>query len=440
MPYYKPNLTNNLEINKNLPFIMHIDMNSFFASCEQQENPLLRNKPVGVVPYLNDKSTILAASYEAKALGIKTGTKVFEAKKLCPNIKIVLCDPPKYRYINKKFMKVFKAVCPNVHAKSIDEAYLDFSKTLVLQPLLEINPNKVSLYKKTLQISDYTKHKQKIEKLANTIKEKLRDQVGECIKCSIGVGTNTFIAKVASNINKPNGFYYVDYTNINTFYDILDLQDLHGVGSKIKARLNKINILTCKDFLNCDLQKLKIEFKFWGVQWYLRLRGYECDDVDFKRKSIGHSYHLPKFTNNEKYLNAVILKLTEKTTQKMRNLGYSARGFSIFIIYLKGNTFSKSHRTKIHLNSTKEIYNQFLNLLNYSPYKNNLVKVIGVSTSYLKPQNLNLQNDLFNKTTKNQNLNKALDSINNKYGSFTIYPGTLNNYKDVAPDRISFGK
>ena len=430
MPAYKINVKNNLKINKNLPLIMHIDMNSFFASCEQQENPLLRNKPLGVVPYLSNKSTVIAASYQAKAFGVKTGTKVIEAKKLCPSIKFVLADPPKYRYINKKFMRVFKKFTPNTYAKSIDEAYLNFADSIFFKNIL----SKYSFKNKRKS------HKKACNEVAKIIKKELHNEIGEYINCSIGVGTNTFLAKVASNINKPNGYYYVDYKNLNLFYKNLQLIDLHGVGPKINSRLNKIGLKSCIDFLNCDINKLKGEFKFFGYQWYLRLRGYECDDITFKQKNIGHSFHLQKFTNNQNYLKIVILKLTEKAVNRLRKGKFCARGFSVYIVFTNGKTFLKSHRIKNHINSTKDIYEQFINLFEQSTNKNLNVKIIGVSISYLKKQSLNLQDDLFGFNTKKQNLNKALDTINSKFGDFTIYPGTLVNYKDIAPDRISFGK
>lgn len=431
MATYKP-LSQNLQVNKNLPYIFHIDMNSYFASCEQQQNPFLRGKPVGVVPYLNDRSTIIAASYEAKALGIKTGTRVAEAKEICPNINLVLADVNKYRYINKKFMKVFKQFTPSVHAKSIDEAYLDFSGMMLKRMIL----NKDHPYK---NLSERQIHKKMCEQLANNIKQRLKNEVGDYITCSIGVGTNTFIAKVASNINKPDGYYYVDYKNIYTFYDVLDLIDLHGVGPRINKRLNDIGIFTCKQFLEADIYKLRSEFKLWGYQWYLKLRGFETDDIDFKRKNIGHSFHLTKFSNEEKYLKIVMLKLCEKTGSKLRKLGFKARCFSVFLNFSDGTHYAKSHRINNYLDSTKDLYREFIWVFDKNPYKNKRVRIIGISCSMLT-SNKKQQPDLFGEKNKKESFYKAVDSINNNFGKFTVYPAILKDYKDVAPDRIAFGK
>ena len=431
MATYKP-LIQHLDINKKLPYIFHIDMNSYFASCEQQQNPLLRGKPVGVVPYLNDRSTIIAASYESKALGIKTGTKVAEAKEICPEINLVIADVNKYRFINKKFMKVFKQFTPSVHAKSIDEAYLDFSGTM----LKRLVPNRDQPY---LNKSQREIHKVTCQKVANEIKRKLKEEVGDYLTCSIGVGTNTFIAKVASNINKPDGYFYVDYKNIYTFYDMLDLIELHGVGPRINKRLNNIGIFTSTDFLTADIYKLRGEFKLWGYKWYLKLRGYETDDIDFARKNIGHSFHLTKFSNDEKYLKIVTLKLCEKTGSKLRKLGFKSRCFSVFLNFSDGTHFAKSHRTSVYLDTSKDLYKKFVWILDKNPYKNKQVRIIGVSCSMLI-NNEKQQPDLFGEKHKKENFYKAIDSINKDFGNFTIFPATLIDYKGVAPDRIAFGK
>lgn len=419
MPSYKP-LIKELPINKNLPLKMHIDMDGFFASCEQQSNPLLRGKPVGVVPYLNDRSTILASSYEAKAMGIKTGTRVVEAKRIYPKINLVLANPNKYRFINDKFMKVFKKFTPNVSAKSIDEARLDFKGSKFLKG------NKT--------------HQEKMQNIANKIKTDLKKQVGEYVTCSIGVGANSFIAKVASNINKPNGYYYVDHNNIHTFYDVLNLQDLHGVGPQIAARLNRSGIFTPLDFLNTDIYKLRGEFKLFGYHWYLRLRGYETDDIDFTKKNVGNSFHLTKFTNDINYIKIVMLKLAEKTGSRLRKHKLKARCFSVYLVFSDGTHFSKSHRQKVYFDSTNDLYKQFLFILNQNPYKNKQVRILGISTSMLIKTKIGNQYDLFGETKRKEDFYKAIDEINNTFGKFTMYPAVLTDHKELAPDRISFGR
>src|SRR3989344_4495098 len=356
-------LNKKIEPNLNLPTILHIDMNGFFASCEQQENYLLRNKPVGVVPYISNGSTILASSYEAKKVGIKTGTKVWEAKKLCPNIILRLADPPKYRYIHNKIMNVLKIFTPNVDAKSIDEAVMEINFSPTTRQQLR-SSGREALRAGKLKIKNFKLrrkyHQEYMTKLASSIKEAIKNRVGYYLKCSIGVATNRFLAKVASNIHKPEGFYYLDSKNLDLFYDLIQLEDLYGVGPRIKYRLNKLGIYTPKQFKNASQDLLKVEFKTFGYYWHLRLNGYEIDDYASKRRTVGHSYHIPydiKITNLDrtsykKYLKGIILKLTEKTATRLRKYKLKTRCFSFYCYYSDKTSWHKSHRIKSFVDTT----------------------------------------------------------------------------------------
>lgn len=428
MPIYQP-FIKNLKLNEALPYVMHVDMNSFFASCEQQLNPLLRNKPVAVVPYLYKGSAILAASVEAKKLGIKTGTKIYDAQEICPTIHLCLADPDKYRYISRKVMKVFKKFSPEVHAKSIDEGYLNFCH-LSGQSILGTVPNRDS--------PRYKLHQSQMKKTANEIKQEIKEKVGDYLKCSIGVGPNIFLAKMASNVNKPDGFFYVDHNNLTTFYDMLSLQDLHGVAVQITKRLNKINIFTPNDFLNADLNKLKSEFKLFGYHWYLRLRGFEIDDVLFKRKNIGHSYHLQKFTSESTELLGIIQKLSEKTVYKMQKFKYKARCFSVYLLFTDNTKWSKIHRFDSFTNNNFEIFKRFKYLFQQCPEKHKKVKIIMISSSFLQ-KNTFEELDLFGTTRKQEKFCETIYQLNKRWGTFTVYPANLVNYKQVAQDRIAFG-
>ncbi|PIR43078.1 hypothetical protein COV24_04580 [candidate division WWE3 bacterium CG10_big_fil_rev_8_21_14_0_10_32_10] len=415
----KYSFQNLIEPNSDLPYIMHLDMNGFFASCEQQQNHLLRNKPVGVVPYLSNGSTILASSYEAKRLGITTGTRVRDALKVCPKIILKLNDPPKYRYIHNKLIKVLKKYTPYVTTKSIDEAVLDMTN---------------------INFKHKYNHKQYMVGIAKQIKKDINERVGDYMRCSIGIATNRFLAKVASNINKPDGLYYLNNKNLDTFYDLLELEKLHGVGPKIKEKLNKLNIHTPKQFKNARLDILKIEFKSFGYYWHLRLLGYEIDDYVSKRRSVGHSYHLPLYSNNKTYLKGIILKLVEKIGTRLRNYDLKTRCFSFFCLYENNTTCHTSHRIKNYTNETEIIYKEILKLFIKRPTKYLKIKLIMVGTSNFVQKNYNLQNDLFGVRSEKREFYRAIDKINGQFGDFTIMPATLLLHKNSAPDRIAFGK
>lgn len=166
-----------LPINESEPKVMHIDLNSCFATVEQQANPLIRNKPVAVAAGVADACCVISPSYEAKKMGIKVGFRVRDAKALCPNIIILPPDPPKYRAVHLLFSKIFKSYSPNVVPKSIDEAIIDFSGT------------------KYPEIG--------LEKVGIEIKQRMKYEIGDYITCNIGIGTNRFLAKTAASLNKP---------------------------------------------------------------------------------------------------------------------------------------------------------------------------------------------------------------------------------------------
>lgn len=431
-------LTGFKEPNLELPWLMHLDMNGFFASCEQQENINLRGKPVGVVPYLSEGSTLLAASYEAKALGISTGTKVRDAKKICPNIVLKLNDPAKYRYMHNELMKVLKRYTPNVTAKSIDEAVLDFSYT--------------SIWKNFTGVS-IEEHDEYMTNVAKVIKDKINSRVGDYMRCSVGIATNRFLAKVGSNINKPNGYYYLHNSRLKEFYDVLDLIDLHGVGFKIKARLNKIGIFTSYEFKNASLDLLRNEFKTFGYYWHLRLNGYEIDDFKSERKNVGHSYHIPYFPSDSKkpktdymskedvdYLKGIILKLTEKACYRLRSYNLKARCFSIYFLYKDNTTWHVSHRTKDYFDTTDAIYKEILMLFEKRDKPFMKARIVAISTSNFSKKTYNTQRDLFGKRQVKETFYKAIDEINDEYGDFTVIPATLLGHKNSVPDRIAFGK
>src|SRR6266446_7696586 len=185
-----------LAINHNAPLIMHVDLNSCFATCEQQASPLLRGKPIVVAAYNSPNGCVVAPSIEAKQFGIKTGMTVRDAKVLCPSVIVKTPDPPKYRAIHLQFKKIFQDYSPDVTPKSIDEAVIDFTDT-------------VGLYKKSLV------------DIGREIKRRMREEIGEWISCNIGIGTNRFLAKTAASLHKPDGLDVITHENVREVYAAL---------------------------------------------------------------------------------------------------------------------------------------------------------------------------------------------------------------------------
>src|SRR3954470_23684047 len=212
-----------LLLNHNAPTIMMVDLNSAFATCEQQANPLLRGKPIVVAAYDTPNGCVVAPNIEAKQYGIKTGMTVRDARLLYPGVIVRKPNPDLYRAVHLKFRRIFRDYSPDVTPKSIDEAVIDLTDTLPL-------------------------FKGGVVGIAKDIKRRFREEIGERMRCSIGVSTNRFLAKLAANLHKPDGLDIIDHTNVLEIYQRIKLLDLNGINTRYQARLNAYSIFTPMEF------------------------------------------------------------------------------------------------------------------------------------------------------------------------------------------------
>ncbi len=403
-----------LPVNREQPKVMHIDLNSCFATIEQQANPLLRGKPIAVAAYNSPNGCILAPSIEAKRFGIKTGMRVKDAQKLYKDLVVLTPDPPKYRTVQKKFLEIFKSYSPTVSAKSIDEAVIDFHG-------IKLNKD--------------------ISSIGMEIKQRIREEIGEWISSNVGISTNRFLAKLASSLHKPDGLDVITHKNLIATYKNVGLRDLHGINFRYEARLNAFGIFTPLDFFNAPLSFLKKQvFKgISGYYWYLRLRGWEIDSVDFKRRSFGQSYALKYKTADPKKLYPLLLKLCEKMARRIRKNNLMARGVHVACSYTDGTYWHKGEMSPSTLYSTFEFYKKAKEILEKSPQRKSVAK-LAVSAYGLMPRTP-VQQFLFETTTtKLRALSKALDKVNDMFGEYTIAPATMLGLKSEIIDRIAFGK
>jgi DNA polymerase IV len=304
--------TNYLPYNQAPSRVMHIDLNSCFAIIEQQANRLLRGKPVGVAAYDTPRGFVLAASYEAKRMGIKLGVNVREARAMCPGIIIMTPDPAKYREAHRRFKELMLEYTSDVVPKSIDEFVLDLSGSPALRS------------GKTM------------EEIGNEIKTKIHERLGEAVTVNIGIGPNRFLAKYAAGFGKPDGMREINHTNLEDAYRNMDLVDLPGINVRYRRRLKMYSINAPLDFLHADQRLLqKVIFQsIHGRHWYLRLRGYEVDRYESKRSSIGHQYALPHQTWDRDKLARLLLKLCEKVGRRLRSSGVSAGGIHLYLSFI----------------------------------------------------------------------------------------------------------
>lgn len=401
-------------INKDHPLIMHIDLNSCFATIEQQANPLLRGKPVVVAAYSTPNAFILAPSIEAKQIGIKMGMRVRDAQEIYPRVVVRTPDPPKYRDVHVKFNKIFSSYSPDVVPKSIDEAVIDF------HPVANLKPNLVAI--------------------AREIKARMKSEIGEWIRCSIGIGTNMFLAKLGATLHKPDGLTYIDHTNLLETYKSATLLDFCGINVRYQARLNLHRIYTPLDFFYASGQVLEKQVfrSIIGRRWFEKLRGFEADQKHFSTKSIGHQYALKIPTDNEEELSRLTMKLCEKMGRRLRRKGFTARGIHMWFSYRDRTFWHRGRLMEKELYTTIDLYRHAIHIFTSQPARKPITHM-GVSCYGLHEYNkfqLSLFEEEFSRTRR---VADAADKLNDVYGEFTVVPGLMMEMDDVILDRIAFG-
>ena len=404
----------NLPLNRNRPAIMHIDLNSCFASAEQQAYPVLRGKPLVIAAYTTPGGCVVAPSVEAKQFGIKAGMTVRDARLLCKDIIVRDPDPQLIRDIHLKFRKVLSDYSPNLTPKSIDELVIDFEGTLSF--------------------------KRGLVEIGKEMKQRIKKEVGEWISCNIGIATNRFLAKLAASLHKPDGLDIVTDKNLREVYASRTLTDLNGINTRYEARLNACGIFTPLQFLNAslDILKKRVFKSINGYYWYLRLRGWEIDAVEFARKSYGQSYALKEQTDDPKKLIRLLMKLCEKMGRRLRKRNYQAYGIHVALVYTDMTYWHMGRTLQIPLYSTADLYRKAVWIFNRQPQQKK-VRDLAVSCFHLEstqPEQL----DLFDSEMKNnKNVIKAVDAINDKYGELIVTPALMMGMKNVIIDRIAFG-
>ena len=382
---------------------LFFDLNSYFASVEQQESPELIGKPVAVVPMMTDSTCAIAASYEAKRYGIKTGTKIYDAKKMCPKLICVLARHDVYVDYHHRILDELENHLPVTTVCSIDEA--------------------------ACRLIGREQQQQNAIAIAHNIKQGLRDNIGDAIRCSIGIAPNAFLAKVATDMQKPDGLTILEPDNYQHKLFKLKLNDLTGIGHNMERRLNHAGIYSIEQFWNISPKHAR---KIWGSVggekfWY-KLHGYEVPDKETQKRVVGHSRVLePSLRAPDKAFN-ITKQLALKAATRLRRYDLYARRFALQV---KGSTqgwgreisFSPTRDNFMFVKTLSQLWDQML----WETKAQSLRKVsISIHDLY-KPEEVTL--DLFaetdNNSTKNPTLSNAMDTINKRYGINTVNIGTV---------------
>jgi DNA polymerase-4 len=373
--------------------ILHIDMDAFFISVEERDNPSLRGKPAAVCGSLS-RSVVTSANYEARPFGIRAGMPIQEAKRKCPHLILVEGNHSKYTETSARIFSILKEFTPLVEVASIDEAYLDITGSLLL-------------FKTPLFIS-------------KLIKERILAR--ERLTCSIGVAPNKLLAKLGSRLKKPDGLTIIEKEKVQEILEDLPVSQLHGIGPKLADALKSINIFTCG-----QLGRYPVSFlikKFGVIGERLHEMGLGLDesrvipfDEEEDAKSISHSVTLEKDTSEAELLRKILLQLSEKVSRRMRKQGYYGNRVVLTVRYSDFYTFSKQKTLSRWVNSGHEIFRHSLELFESISHPKP-IRLLGVGMSELKKEWC--QQDLFEKKEKKDNMLKTMDRVNEKFGDWTL--------------------
>ncbi|MEO8065597.1 MAG: DNA polymerase IV [Candidatus Doudnabacteria bacterium] len=399
-----------------LPRIMLVDMNSFFASVEQQANPALRGKPLGISNSRLEASCLIGTSKEAKALGIKNGTPLYKARQLCPKILVVESEPEKYREVNRRINRIFGDYTEVLEAYSVDESFLDLRMSK-LNPLL----------------------------IGSQIKKRIRQEVGEWLTCSVGIAENKFMAKLAASMEKPDGLSVLWREHLPEVYKNKKLTDLWGISHGWKNRLEKLGITNPGQLLGYPVANLIALFGKPGYFIWQRVNGLETDSLHSslrtswvaseEPKSFGHSWVLNFRTTDRERLKTAVLRLAEKASRRMRAAGFVANGMYLSVALVDGNYLHRSKKLKYRIETGLELYREALDIWKPWQFEQDVMHIaVGFTYLSVKTCQLALWPDKFSTLTA------TLDRLNDKYGEFTVRSGLLTDTRSFAPDAIAFGK
>jgi DNA polymerase-4 len=397
---------------------LYVDFNSYFASVEQQLLPELRGKPIGVLAVMAETTCCIAASYEAKAFGVKTGTLVRDARKLCPDIIFVEARPPIYVAFHHKLIEIVESCTHVEKVLSIDEM--------------------------VCRLTGSQKIPDNALKLAAIIKRAIHKQF-DYIRCSIGIAPNTFLAKTASNMQKPDGCVLIAQHELpSRLYD-LRLRDLNGIGKQMEARLNRYKITTVEHLYAANRQQLQAAWgSIEGERMYDKLRGLEPYYVKNARSSLGHSHVLPPEQRNEVGAKAVIHRLLQKACVRMRSYDLLASRISIKVKFRDSAEYkalpSWGMESAISpTDSTLRLIEALEAFWLHYPKAMHQPFSVGISFSGLVTAE-EVARDLFQiePIENEKKLNNAIDTLNLKFGKNTIYFGGAHQALKDAPMRIAF--
>ena len=377
--------------------ILHIDMNAFFASVEQQANPDLQGKPIAVIG--RGRTVVTTASYEARAFGVKTGMNSWQAKQACPQVIFVIGDNRKYTHTSSEIMKMMGDYTPLVEVFSIDEAWLDVTHSLAMFG--------------------------SAENIAYLLKARIRHRFG--ITCSIGIAPNKLLAKLASEMKKPDGLTIIRPEDVPRILEHMPVQELCGIGRKTEQQLLMMGIRSCGELGRYPLDRLTRKFGIIGER--LRQMGQGVDDspvvpVENQQevKSVGHSMTLEQDISSRRDMEKYLLQLAEMVGRRARRYNVAGKTVHLTVRYADFSTVGRQQSRKIHTNQSEEIFKEAISILD-SMEISQPIRLLGVRITNLCYQRQQLP--LFAEERRKVLATSAMDAVNDRFGSFAVTYGSV---------------
>lgn len=373
-----------------------VDFNSYFASVEQQVRPELRGRPVAVVPMLAETTCAIAASYEAKKFGVKTGTLVRDARRMCRGIQFVEARHEVYIEHHHALIKAVDSCVPVESVMSIDE---------MLCPLN----------------GKYQQREVAVE-LARKIKQAIYTQVGEYLRCSIGIAPNAFLAKTASDMQKPDGLVVIEKHDLPEILHPLELRDLCGIGESMEARLHASGIRTVEELCSVPKQVLHAAWgSIEGERMYELLRGNLVPRLPTQHTTVGHSKILAPDERNDAAAWAILNRLLQKAAMRLRHMNYFAGSLALSVKFVNG----KRWKDDLHFNETDdtvEFIHALKTLWERRPAEHPTLLGVGISLNRLIHRDF-VTRPLFPEGRNRDKLNALMDKLNQRFGKKSAYFG-----------------
>ena len=372
---------------------LFLDLNSYFASCEQQERPELRGRPIAIVQMMTDSTCAIAASYEAKAFGVKTGTAIWEAKKLCPSLVLVKARQQLYAQYHHRIIAAVDTCLPVAKVCSIDEM--------------------------ACRLMGREREVPEAKELAHKIKQAIQQQVGQCMTCSVGLAPSIFLGKVASDMQKLNGLVVITKNDLPDILHRLKLTDIYGIATRMEHRLNQAGIGTVSDLMRASRDQLRrVWGGVYGVLYYELLHGADLQFPSSEHtKSIGHQHVLEPELRTIDGARQFAQHLLAKAAERLRHQGYFCcrLGLSLSAAedwekFWDESGFHETQDTDFLLARLTQLWQKVPRM---NPIKVGIVLLGLVPAAHHQP-------DLFADNSRRQKLSPLIDKINRRYGRGAI--------------------